>query len=157
MSKQTQAVWDYPKPFIIEHTTEDTEIDGYGHVNNSVYVQWMDRCVWQHCDAVGLSFDVCQEIGKGYAAIRHEIDYIRAAYSGDKVLVANWVTLNDNKLRAERRFQIIREQGWETLLRARSKYVCTDLKTGRPSRMPPEFKTGFGVLKEVTKALAEKT
>ncbi len=153
MSKDAQQVWDYPRPFVIEHISTADEIDGYGHINNSVYVQWMDRCVWQHCESVGLSFDVCQKIGKGFAAIRHEIDYLRAAYENEKVLIANWVTLNDNKLRAERRFQIIRVDGWLTLLRARSKYVCTDLKTGRPCRTPNEFKSGFGVLDEVAASL----
>ena len=149
MKTSEEQVWDYPQPFIIEHTSRSDEIDGYGHINNSVYVQWMDKCVWAHCDAVGLSFEVCQKIGKGFAAIRHEIDYLNATYEGEKVQIANWVTLNDHKLRAERRFQIIRVDGWVTLLRARSKYVCTDLKSGRPCRMPEEFKPGFDVLEEV--------
>ena len=154
MTAITEQVWDYPDPYFIEHTSQPSEIDGYGHINNSVYVQWMDKCVWQHCEQVGLSFEVCQTIGKGFAAIRHEIDYLNACYANEKVLIANWVTLNDNKLRAERRFQIIRVDGWVTLLRARSKYVCTDLKSGRPCRVPQEFKSGFRVLESVAAALA---
>ncbi len=153
MADREQKQWDYPQPFVIEHTALPEEVDGYGHINNSVYVQWMDRCVWEHCDSVGLPFDICQSIGKGFAAIRHEIDYIAACYAGDEVRVANWVTLNDGKLRAERRFQIIRTNDGATLLRARSKYVCTDLKTGRPCRIPKEFLEGFKVIDEVAEAL----
>ena len=149
--------WDYPDPHIIEHTATDAEADGYGHINNSVYLQWLDQCVWAHCDAVKMNPGLCRELNRGFAATRHEIDYIASAYPGDRVAVANWVTLNDGRLRAERRFQIIRIDDERTLLRARSYYVCTDLTTGRPVRMPQEFKTGFSVLPSVTPTLEQPT
>ena len=150
-----QLEWDYPDPFVIEHTAEKSEVDGYGHINNSVYVQWMDRCVWAHCEAVGLGFEVCQGLKRGFAAVRHEIDYILATYEGDEVSIANWVTLNDGRLRAERRFQIIRHSDAKTVLRAHSKYICTSLTTGMPSRIPKEFHEGFCVLPSVAEVLRE--
>jgi acyl-CoA thioester hydrolase len=146
--------WDYPEPHIIEHTATEDEADGYGHINNSVYLKWLDQCVWAHCDAVNMSPAFCRQLNRGFAAIRHEIDYITAAYPGDQVAIANWVTLNDERLRAERQFQIIRIADERTLLRAQSYYVCTDLTTGRPVRMPEEFKTGFEVRPAVAQALA---
>lgn len=148
-----ESLWDYPEPHIIEHTASKDEADGYGHVNNSVYVKWLDQCVWAHCDAVNMGPGFCRALNRGFAAIRHEIDYIAAAYPGDRVAVANWVTRNDGRIRAERRFQIIRIEDERTLLRARSFYVCTDLTTGKPARMPEQFKTGFHVLPEVASAL----
>lgn len=147
--------WDYPDPYIIEHTATDDEADGYGHINNSVYLQWLDQCVWAHCYAVNMTPSFCRQLNRGFAAIRHEIDYIASAYPGNRVAIANWVTLNDERLRAERRFQIIRVDDARTLLRARSYYVCTDLTTGRPSRMPEEFKAGFNLLPSVTLALEQ--
>ena len=149
--------WDYPDPYIIEHNATDDEADGYGHINNSVYLQWLDQCVWAHCDAVKMNPSLCRELNRGFAATRHEIDYIASAYPGDRVAVANWVTLNDGRLRAERRFQIIRIEDERTLLKARSYYVCTDLTTGKPVRMPQEFKTGFSVLPSVTLTLEQPT
>lgn len=146
--------WDYPEPHIIEHTAKSDEADGYGHINNSVYLQWLDQCVWDHCDAVNMTPDFCRTLNRGFAAVRHEIDYVTSAYPGDRIAVANWVTLNDGRLRAERRFQIIRLNDNKTLLRARSYYVCTDLTTGKPARTPTEFKSGFVVLPEVERALA---
>jgi acyl-CoA thioester hydrolase len=148
--------WDYPEPHVIEHCATEEEADGYGHINNSVYLQWLDQCVWSHCDAVRMTPAFCRGLNRGFAATRHEIDYIASAYPGDRVAIANWVTLNDGRLRAERRFQIIRVEDGRTLLRARSFYVCTDLTTGRPVRMPPEFKTGFSVLPDVAMALGQR-
>ncbi len=145
--------WDYPEPYVIEHTASDEEADGYGHVNNSVYLKWLDQCVWAHCEAVNMGPGYCRQLNRGFAAIRHEIDYLTSAYPGDRVAVANWVTRNDGRLRAERRFQIIRLKDRRTLLRARSYYVCTDLASGRPARMPDPFKTGFRVLPGVAAAI----
>ncbi len=30
--------WDYPEPHVIEHVATADEADGYGHINNSVYL-----------------------------------------------------------------------------------------------------------------------
>ncbi len=147
--------WDYPEPHVITLTATSEEADGYGHINNSVYLKWLDQCVWSHCDAVAMGPALCRQLNRGFAAVRHEIDYIAAAYPGDRVAVANWVTFNDGRLRAQRRFQIIRLGDEQTLLRARSYYVCTDLTSGRPVRMPAQFKTGFEVPPPVAAALAE--
>jgi acyl-CoA thioester hydrolase len=148
--------WDYPRPYVIEHVALEEEADGYGHINNSVYLQWLDQCVWEHCDAVEITPKLCRELNRGFAATRHEIDYLRAAYPGDHVAIGNWVTRNDKRLRAERCFQIVRLTDGQTLLRARSFYVCTDLTSGRPARMPEVFKTGFDVLPEVGNALEKR-
>lgn len=150
MSENNNMIpWDYPEPFVIEVTASEEDIDGYGHVNNAVYVSWLDRCAFEHCDEVGLTADQCRELNRGMAAIRHEIDYIAAAYEGDQILVGDWVTVNDGKLRAQRRFQIIRVKDNRTLLRCVSNYVCTNLTNGRPARMPESFISRFGVLDSV--------
>jgi len=138
--------WDYPKPHIIEHVATVDEADGYGHINNSVYLAWLDQCIWSHCEAVGMPPGKCRELNRGFAAVRHEIDYLSSAYPGDQVAIANWVTLNDGRLRAERRFQVIRMNDLKTLLRARSYYICTNLTSGKPTRMPEVFKECFSVV-----------
>ena len=148
--------WDYPVPHIIEHTAVASEADGYGHINNSVYLGWLDECVWDHCKAIAMPPEKCRELNRGFAAVRHEIDYLSSAYPGDRVAVANWVTANDGRLRAERRFQIIRMDDDTTLLRARSDYICTNLTSGKPTRIPKEFMTSFAVLPEVSAALSKE-
>ena len=147
--------WDYPDPYVIEVTASTDDIDGYGHVNNAVYVSWLDRCAFAHCDAVGITVDVCQSLNRGMAAIRHEIDYLVAAYEGDQLLVGDWVTINDSRLRAQRQFQIIRLRDHKTLLRCTSNYVCTELQRGKPSRMPKQFIASFAVLPSVSSALSD--
>ena len=148
--------WDLPSPFIQRRVAVKTEIDGYGHVNNAVYVAWLDDCAWAHSTERGISPALCSTLNRGMVVWRTQINYLRAAMEGDPLEVATWPVRNDNKLRIERRFQIRRASDGETLLRALLHYVCIDLQTGRPKRMPEEF-TRYSVLPEVAAAVAAET
>jgi acyl-CoA thioester hydrolase len=145
--------WDLPSPFIHQRIAVHNEIDGYGHVNNAVYVAWLDDCAWAHSISRGISPELCRSLNRGMAVWRTQINYLRAAQEGDQVEVATWPVRNDCKLRIERRFQIRRKTDGETLLRALLHYVCIDLHTGRAKRMPEEF-TRYVVLPEVAQAVA---
>jgi len=82
---------------------------------------------------------------RGMAAHRTEIDYLKAALLGDRVLVGTWIVNTDSKLRVERRFQIRRATDGETLSRARIDYVCINLDSGRAVRMPDSFRNAYVV------------
>jgi acyl-CoA thioester hydrolase len=145
--------WDLPNPFIHERVAARGEIDGYGHVNNAVYVVWLDECAWAHSIVRGIPPELCQSLNRGMAVWRTQINYLKAALEGDEILVGTWPVLNDNRLRIDRRFQVRRKSDGETLLRALIHYVCIDLQTGRAKRMPPEF-TKYYVAPEVAAAVA---
>jgi len=147
--------WDLPSPFVHERVAVHAEIDAYGHVNNAVYVSWLDDCAWAHSTARGIPPDVCRRLGRGMAVWRTQINYLRPALEGDHIQVATWPVLNDQRLRIDRRFQIRRREDGETLLRALIHYVCIDLESGKARRMPAEFKP-YTVLPEVAEALARE-
>jgi acyl-CoA thioester hydrolase len=148
--------WDLPSPFIQRRVAVRDEIDGYGHVNNAVYVAWLDACAWAHSTERGIPPELCNTLNRGMVVWRTQINYLRAAMEGDELEVATWPVHNDNKLRIVRRFQIRRASDGETLLRALLHYVCIDLQTGRPKRMPEAF-TRYSVLPEVAAAVAAET
>jgi len=145
--------WDLPQPFIHERIAVHNEIDGYGHVNNAVYVAWLDDCAWAHSISRDISPELCRSLNRGMAVWRTQINYLGAALEGDRIQVATWPVRNDGRLRIERRFQIRRASDGETLLRALLHYVCIDLHSGRARRMPEEF-TRYTVLPEVAAAVA---
>jgi acyl-CoA thioester hydrolase len=148
--------WDLPSPFIHERVAVHAEIDGYGHVNNAVYVSWLDDCAWAHSTARGIPPEVCRRLGRGMAVWRTQINYLQPALEGDHIQVATWPVLNDKRLRIDRRFQIRRAEDGATLLRALIHYVCIDLESGRARRMPPEF-TQYAVAPEIAEVLARET
>lgn len=136
--------WDVPAPHVVTLEVLPADIDAYDHVNNSVYLAWLDRAAWSHSAALGISLDECvKTLRRGMAAHRTEIDYVRAAMLGDHVLVGTWITEADAKLRVQRRFQVRRAGDGETLARARTDYVCINLDSGRAARMPESFQRAY--------------
>ena len=80
-------------PFIHERVAVHTEIDGYGHVNNAIYVAWLDDCAWAHSISRGISPELCRSLNRGMAVWRTQINYIGAALEGDEIDVATWPVL----------------------------------------------------------------
>lgn len=123
----------------------DDDIDAYGHVNNAVYLRWLDLAAWSHSAALGVPVEDCTRLRRGMAALRIEIDYVRAALPGDRVEIATWIIESDRKLRVTREFQLRHANDGGTLARARTQYVCLNLDTGRAVRMPPQFTAAYRV------------
>lgn len=143
MNNPPVSDWDLPDPHLITLEVVGADIDAYDHVNNAVYLSWLDRVAWSHSASLGITLEECVRIRRGMAAHRTEIDYQRAAILGDRVWVGTWIMSSDGKLRVERRFQVRRAPQGETLARARTDYVCINLDSGRAVRMPSAFTQAY--------------
>jgi acyl-CoA thioester hydrolase len=130
---------------VIELLVQAEDIDAYQHVNNAIYLSWCDRVAWSHSAALGVPLEQCIALRRGMAASRIEIDYLRAAVTGDRVQAATWIVSADARLRAERRFQFLRAADGATLAHARIDYVCINLDSGRAARMPELFARAYVV------------
>jgi acyl-CoA thioester hydrolase len=143
--RPSAAGFDHPAAHVIELQVQPADIDAYEHVNNAVYLAWLDRAAWSHSAALGVPLERCLALRRGMAAQRIEIDYLRAAVRGDRIHAATWIVGGDGRLRAERRFQIRRASDGATLARARIDYVCINLDSGRAARMPEMFARAYVV------------
>jgi acyl-CoA thioester hydrolase len=141
-----------PSAFTTRHCVTAEEIDEYEHVNNTVYLQWLDRIAWVHSAEMGLPLAHCLALRRGMAVRHTRADYLEAALLGDNLLIATWLVACDGRLRCTRRFEISREAGGKRLLDAEIEYFCLNLDTGKPARFPPEFTALYTVLPEVTAA-----
>ena len=135
--------WDLPTPFVQPIKVVSEDIDELGHANNAVYVRWLERCGWEHSKSLGLGLAEYRELDRAMAVLRHEIDYLASAYEGDELEMATWIFTWDRKLRMTRHFQLVRKSDGVTLLRARTTFVCIELSSGRPKRMPEAFIEGY--------------
>jgi len=149
MADATWDDWDLPTPFLASLAVARTDIDAYDHVNNSVYMTWLDRAAWEHSAALGLPIETCLQLDRGMAVTRSVIAYLRPAVLGDTIRIATWLLAAEGKLRVRRRFQLRREADGMTLARAEVEYACIELSTGRPTRWPPEFRERYVALDEV--------
>jgi acyl-CoA thioester hydrolase len=148
--------WDLPSPFVHRVSALPGDIDAYGHVNNSVYLRWLDETAWAHSSALGVSPEHCVTTRRGMVVWRSQLHYQAPAHAGDSLAVGTWLVFEDSRLRVDRRFQIRRTADERTLLRGLIHYVCADLDSGRPRRMSPEFVERYRPLPEVAAALAEE-
>lgn len=138
------SLWDIPAPHTLDTRVEPADIDGLNHTNNAVYVNWCQRVAWAHSVALGLDLARYRELDRAMAITRSEYDYLQASREGDAVVVGTWIVGWDRKLTMERRFQVIRPADGVTLLRARMRFACIELSSGRARRMPKEFLEGYG-------------
>lgn len=135
--------WDLAEPFVLETLVTPEQIDVLGHTNNVHYLAWLQDCAWAHSCARGVDADLMVELGCAMAVRETRMTYLGATFAGETLLVGDWITASDGRLRAQRSFQIIRQADRATVLRATIEYVCITIATGRPTRMPEAFRRAY--------------
>jgi acyl-CoA thioester hydrolase len=125
------------------------EIDEYEHVNNTIYLQWLDRIAWAHSAALGLPIERCLEMRRGMAVRHTRVDYLEAAVLDDVLLIATWIVASDGRLRCTRRFEILRLSDGDRVLDAEMDFFSMNLDTGKPCRFPREFTERYAPLSGV--------
>lgn len=151
----SEALLRLPQPFSAMHQVAPDEIDEYEHVNNAVYLTWLDRIAWAHSDKLGLSLESCLALRRGMAVRHTRVDYLDAAVLRDELLIATWIVAIDGRLRCTRRFDIVRIGDAQRVLEAEVDYFCLNLDTGKPCRFPREFTEMYVAIPEVVAAYAD--
>ena len=116
------------------------DIDEQNHVNNTVYLRWVQEVASAHWRAVA-SENAQESIG--WVVLRHEIDYNAPACLGDQVVLRTWVG-KATRLTFER-FTEIRRSGGQLLSKARTLWCPINAQTGRPVRVPVEVREQFSI------------
>ncbi|MFN2327847.1 MAG: acyl-CoA thioesterase [Chromatocurvus sp.] len=137
------SLWDFPSPFTLQRRVAAPDIDELEHTNNTVYVKWCEAAAWAHSASVDLDMAAYRRLDRAMAITRSEFDYLQASRLGDELSIATWITGWDGRLTMHRRFQVIRHSDSATLLRARMTFVCIEISSGRPRRMPAAFIDGY--------------
>jgi acyl-CoA thioester hydrolase len=148
------APFDLPAVFVHRVSATPADVDDYGHVNNSVYLRWLDATAWAHAASLGVSLQDCLTLRRGMIVWRSQMHYLAPALAGDRLEVGTWIVRSDGRLRVDRRFQVLRPADGRTLLRGLVHYVCADLDSGRPRRMPPVFAERYRPVPELVATLA---
>ena len=125
--------------FEMKLLAEPQHIDELGHVNNAVWVQWMETVAVAHWRSVA---DPNHQDDYVWVVVRHEIDYLRAALEGETITARTWVGETPRGARFERNMEFVGEDG-KTKVRARTDWAIIDKASGRPIRVPPEVVAPF--------------
>jgi len=126
-------------PYSLKHTVLETEIDHLNHVNNKVYLEWMEHIAWQHSLSVGIDEALIKTLGKVMVIGRHEMNFHSACYLGDRLQIDTWVTAPSSAKKRTRFYQITREKDGKRVFTAQTLWICMDIKTHKSTAMPNEF------------------
>jgi acyl-CoA thioester hydrolase len=116
-------------------------IDGNGHVNNVVFLQWMQDIAIRHFDSAGCS-EAMRAANATWVVRSHTIEYLAPAFVGDKLQVSTWV-VNFSRVRSLRRYQFTHIADGKLLVRGETDWVFVNAGTGRPISIPESIEHAF--------------
>ena len=129
--------------FALELTVEPADLDALGHVNNIVYVRWLQDVATAHATSVGCTHAELLRIGALFVVRKHEIEYLRPGFLGERITLRTYVTWWKGAS-CERVTSIERSADGAQLARAKTLWAFVNAKTGKPTRLPPEIIRAFG-------------
>lgn len=132
MSKELQT-------YTYTQIVEQEHIDELNHVNNVIYVQWIQDAAVKHWNIVAP-----ESIKENFVwvIVRHEIDYKRPAMLHDELVIETRV-LDAQTVTSWRQVKIFRKKDMQLLVESKTNWCMVDVKTQRPARIPDEIKEIF--------------
>ena len=139
------------------------ELDPLGHVNNAVFLTYLEEAAIEHSAAAGWPASRLREHGGVFIARRHEIDFLQPAVEGDVLQVRTWAE-SMSGARAIRAYEIARLNRADSrppidgpveaadlepvardrlLVRARTEWAFVDVVSARPRRIPAAVRDDF--------------
>ena len=127
--------------FEISIAVEPADIDPLGHVNNVVYLRWVQDAAIAHWRAAASAEDQKELL---WVVVRHEIDYKRPAFLDDEILARTWVGTATQRA-FDRHTELLRRKDMRVLAQVRTVWCPIDAKTGKPTDVSDEVRARFSV------------
>ena len=132
---------EVPEVFEMRIEVRPEDIDQMGHVNNVVYLRWVQEAATAHWTSTASMDDQGKLL---WVVLRHEIDYLRAARLGDAIVARTWVG-PASRIKFERHVELLRASDGVVLARARSVWCPIDSQTRKPVAVSAEVRARFSV------------
>ena len=127
------------QPFEMSFTAQPGDIDIMGHVNNAVWVRWMEEIATAHWMSLARPDEVARYV---WVVTRHEIDYKGNVGPGESVTARTFVPDPPRGARFDRRVDFFGLDG-ALKVSARTSWAMIDLTTNRLARIPAELAAPF--------------
>ena len=119
--------------FETNYTVVTSNIDELNHVNNVVYLQWIQDIANLHWNELKQGVDTAAYV---WVVIRHEIDYLNQALLGDTLLAKTWVGKTAG-LKSIRHVEFYRND--KLLVKAQTTFCLLHAKSFKPMRITDEI------------------
>lgn len=125
--------------FALPITPTAEDIDELGHVNNAVWVRWIQDVATAHWNAVAAPEHIAQWV---WVVIRHEIDYLGNVGPDQIVTARTWISDPPKGARFDRNMEFSNASG-KVVVRSKTTWAIVDRASGRISRVPTEVAAPF--------------
>jgi acyl-CoA thioester hydrolase len=125
--------------FEIPIVVRPEDIDHMDHVNNVVFLRWVQEVALAHWEARATP-EMLRDLG--WVATRHELDYFREAKLGEALVARTWIGQVDSR-RFERITEIVRPSDKALLAHGRTLWTMVSRATGRIIRIPDALRERF--------------
>lgn len=120
------------RAFAVELIAEPQHIDELGHVNNAVWVDWMQNVATAHWRSLASAEEQDAYV---WFVVRHEIDYQRALKVGERAMAHTWAAEGARGAKFDRHMIFVGDDG-KTLVSSVTTWAMIDRASGRPMRVP---------------------
>ncbi|MDR2468297.1 MAG: acyl-CoA thioesterase [Spirochaetaceae bacterium] len=111
------------------------ECDGYNHVNNAVYLHYLETARYEFLKNVGFDYKAMFAAGYGVYVARIEIEYKKPALIDEEIKIESWPV---KKGAASGIIEQRITRGSDVIVAAKVTWVFVD-RNGSPTKIPPEF------------------
>lgn len=125
--------------FTLSITATPEDIDELGHVNNAVWVKWIQDVATSHWAAAATSEQVARWI---WVVIRHEIDYLGNVTAGETVTGRTWISEPPRGARFNRNIEFTGADG-RVKVKSVTTWAIIDRASGRLARVPKDVVARF--------------
>jgi acyl-CoA thioester hydrolase len=115
----------------------EQDIDTMGHVNNSVYLRWVQDAVVHYWQSMAPAEAVAKHL---WVALKHEITYRKPTFLNDEVVAE---VIAEKVHGARTFFTTVVKRGEDVLAEVRSSWCCLDAVTKRPTRLAHDVVARF--------------
>jgi acyl-CoA thioester hydrolase len=131
----------YSSAFRTSFEASPDDIDENGHVNNVVYVQWMQEAAIRHSRSVGATAAV-MAAGATWVVRSHRVEYLLPVRESELVHVETWIE-DVQRVKSTRRYRFVRDSDDREVAHGETLWVCIDVETGRPRAVPADVMDRF--------------
>ena len=125
--------------YSLTFTAGPEHIDVMGHVNNAVWVQWMEVMATAHWEAVAAPEHLARY---AWVVVRHEIDYRGNIREGDSVTAETFIPEGPNGAKFDRHIEF-KDAAGKVVVRAKTTWAMIEIASGRLMRVPAEVAAPF--------------
>ena len=122
-----------------EITVSKNDLDDLNHVNNVIYVHWVQEIAKEHWKSL-----VSNEIIKNYywVLLEHQIKYLNPALLNDKIMIKTYIEKTEG-IRSNRIVEIYNRNNDKLLVKSKTIWCLINAKTNKPNRITDEIRKAF--------------